>query len=592
MADFDASIVAHFGGDTSGLQAAITEADANVKNLESRFKEAGITMGEAPRKFAQESMKAFDALFKAEDHLATLRARDERLPTEQRLAIARKQALGILEQISSIEGVTAEKVALTVELERKKATIFDLNQKLLRENSAEVKSQTEEVMKQGKEYKGIGGMLEQLKDGFKAMGLSLKGAGIGILVAGIVRSMSEAMKEAQKTREEFEKMGKPIDASTAAVARFGDALGGVKKGTVEAAGAVLGFLNQAGEFWGSMINRMRGITKEQEDIAQSAQRSAELLQKQADAMKAQAFDVERVRAAKKVADEAAAKAAFEAMTKEQQHQQLLEQRASLIERLSQAEGTALANTTKYQEMRVQLIELEKKVREKGGEVMQEQFEKEGKAHEEIVTLLQSTLRAQDEVVNATEEQTEEIEKQPPKVREVTDEVIKLKGAVEEMKPAVLSQTEVWDRIIGKVQTAKGEVLQLQGIIAGIATAKNFGNDASDVLEERMRRNAAQISKIQIGMQGAVSSPGADRVDRAEIARLQIENQNIKRELDLRQSVARTFQTRGREAAMQVFTGDPAAFDRFLTLAQNQDASTKLLQKDIAGIHNLLKDFLS
>ena len=589
MADFDASIVAHFGGDTTGLQAAITEADANVKVLEGRFREAGITMGEAPRKFAQESMKAFDALFKAEDQLTSMRVRDDRIPIEQRLAMARKQSLSILEQINATTGNTAGKAALLVEFERKKNVVAELNAQLLKQSTVEVTEQAKQAKDQEKTFGGLGKALDGVKEGFKGIGISLKGAGIGIAFAAIVKSMGEALREAVATREEFERMGKPIDANTAALARFSDALSSVKDLTVTAAGAVLGFVNQAGEFWGSAINRMRGISEEQEKIAESAARNADLLEKQAKAIKDRQSSIEAVRAAAKAADEAEAKAAYERMSNEEKHQTLILQRADLMDKVAQMEATGMQKYTVYHETRNKLAEIENQVRQKGSEIMIENFEEEKKKADAVTVALKEFFEPLDANAKKLAEAAIEAEKIRRALLGLPPVIVEIPPKVEEGTKKVHDQAAAWDKIIGRVQTTQAEVIKLQGIIAGIATSKNFGNESSEVLQERMRRNRGQIAQTQIMSQGA--GAGSRAIDRSEIARLEIENQNIKRELDLRSNVARTFASQGRQAALESFGGDPAAFDRFLDLANKQDVSQKLLQKDINGIYTLLKDTL-
>jgi hypothetical protein len=213
------------------------------------------------------------------------------------------------------------------------------------------------------------------------------------------------------------------------------------------------------------------------------------------------------------------------------------------------------------QMEVGLMETQNKLAEVGAEISQDQL----KMALEKTELTQEEVEAVMKVLNLI------ISLKPP-TKAVTDEVI--------------DQAAAWDKVIGRVKVAKDEVIKMQGVIAGIGTSKNFGNEDTAVLEEMMRRNRKTIAQLQFQDAG---EPDGRKFNRGEIARLEIENQNLKKEIDLRNMIAGVADRQGMDAARRIFPGDPRAFDRFVTLAEGQDVTQKLVQKDIGDIKTILRD---
>ena len=112
---------------------------------------------------------------------------------------------------------------------------------------------------------------------------SLKGFGGASLVntigvAGVIAGFKAVLNNAQEVRDELEKMGKPVDAATASVARYADSWDEVKKALASTAVSGLGFFTQVGEGIGSLINRMRGVTAEQEKQRDQSAKDADRLE--------------------------------------------------------------------------------------------------------------------------------------------------------------------------------------------------------------------------------------------------------------------------------------------------------------------------
>lgn len=103
MAGFNEGIKVFFGGDTTQLQAAISQAHAMTG------------------KFAKDSAKVFEEVGKAEQTLAAVRkdADLQRGAAFKKDIILQREIIGLKKSIDSIQGQTTEKIALQVQLEQK-----------------------------------------------------------------------------------------------------------------------------------------------------------------------------------------------------------------------------------------------------------------------------------------------------------------------------------------------------------------------------------------------------------------------------------------------------------------------------------------
>jgi hypothetical protein len=94
-------------------------------------------------------------------------------------------------------------------------------------------------------------------------------------VGGIIAGFRAAITNAQELRDEAQKTGRAIDDSVRSVAEYGDALDKTWVGMKNLATTTLSFFTRAGEGWGMLINRMRGVSAEQEKIAENAAKAAD-----------------------------------------------------------------------------------------------------------------------------------------------------------------------------------------------------------------------------------------------------------------------------------------------------------------------------
>lgn len=78
-------------------------------------------------------------------------------------------------------------------------------------------------------------------------------------VGAVVQAFRTTIQAAQDARAEAEKFKQPIDAATASVARYGDALDGLKKNISDAGVVTLSFFTRAGEMAGQQMSRTIGL---------------------------------------------------------------------------------------------------------------------------------------------------------------------------------------------------------------------------------------------------------------------------------------------------------------------------------------------
>ncbi len=135
----------------------------------------------------------------------------------------------------------------------------------------------------GGDVKGLREATEEgsiIMKGFsRQAGMAVREIGAGfvgaLIFSELIKAGKEAVLEAQKQRDEFEKLNKPIDANTKALAEFGDGMKSVKNGAIEAVGFIVSGWNLIGDSIGSGINRLRGISAAQEEAGEAAQRAAD-----------------------------------------------------------------------------------------------------------------------------------------------------------------------------------------------------------------------------------------------------------------------------------------------------------------------------
>lgn len=196
----DASIKAYFGGDTTQLQAAITQAHAMTN------------------KFAKDSANVFQEVSRAEESLAAFRKQAdlERGAGFNRDVILQREIRSLNEQINAIEGQTVQKLQLQLQLDQK---ILALEQSIAREaqkaastgggvraaaaGAAEAAKQTSIWQRQLSKVVGLGPALKGL----------FVGLGIGTIQM-VVDKIVDRFRQAAESAKELEDLtGKAADAN-------------------------------------------------------------------------------------------------------------------------------------------------------------------------------------------------------------------------------------------------------------------------------------------------------------------------------------------------------------------------------------------
>jgi len=377
---------------------------------------------------------------------------------------------------------------------------------------------------------------------------SLKGFGGASLVntigvAGVIAGFKAVLNNAQEVRDELEKMGKPVDAATASVARYGDAWDEVKKTLSEATVFSLSIFTRTGEAIGSFINRMRGITAEQEAQREQSAKDADRLEKQLNEKLLERAQIEKKLAAekKKTNDDA-----FTAFIKaEQDELDVINKtgaiRIKLGEQIKKDKYSELSLNDKIKSDRQDLEKVEKEI---------SKFKKDNlnSASDELEKSLLQT-----------------------KAYELTHEIAVNTKKVEEERLAA-----------NKAITS--ELKSQLNAIAGIGGGGQF-NEASDAtLREVIRRNKAQAGTM-------TPSPGLQGIPQAnELARLVLETKNAEKELKFRAGINLDFKRGGELGARQNFAGNPLNFDQIFsqlvkgqTVAEESNNTLKTIATNIRGI---------
>lgn len=351
----------------------------------------------------------------------------------------------------------------------------------------------------------------------KKAGLSLgAGFGFGVLLFQARRFFDAVINDAQKTRDEFEKVGRSVPAAVTAVAYLADGIDGLKKTTISWGTSLLGYLSEAGQGWGMFINRLRGVTAEMEKQREEAARNADKLEKERDrafteqaakekarreqekreaerAAEKKAEDdfnnLIRVAAAQKKLDDRKKEAAYEALTLERQ----------IIENLKQKQATEklIADYKKNQ-----------------------------------------NLSANDQI----------------KVIELENSLLDTNNRLAEKRLALAEQTAAEEKRIAENNKEQATVL---AAIAGIRTGEQFNDATDESLQEVVRRNRNASRRIRGDLANAGIAQDMER------ARLEVEASNAERELQFRKQFRTTLEHKGVEAARRSFKGDPLEFDRIL-----------------------------
>jgi len=553
---------------TVGVDA--NELNTGVAAVEARLAQSGVIMSDAPKKMAKASADAFKEIFTAEDRLSKFRAAESfrRMTDEEKLSLLRHEALGLLTQIQSSEGQSAERAGLQLEYEKKKGAIYDLNQKLVTSSTAAVREQTAEIAQQPGLLGKVSAFADGIKNSFKEMGLTLKGIGIGVLVAQVISLGREAIENAQKTRDEYLAAGKQIDSATRSMAALGDATGSVRDVAVKSVGLIISGWTQIGDLIGTGINRMRGISEAQEAIAAASEREAEAAEKRLKTRKDELLNAEAVARLRKTNDEAERKAAFDKLSAAEQINVLLAEENRLRALMA---GTSKNNLI-YEESRAQLMTVTNERMTISARLSKEVAD----THERVEKALTDFFEPLDKVNVKKKETIALVEKQVAKEKEVTAEM--KEQVVEAEKSAAAAAAEVSSLRIGFQIRGRGDES-----ISDLALEDKIRTLTQSVFnrERYLRENPANASSVAAGGH-------YDPLYGFEKNQLSAAQAELRARQNIRTQVARY----GEDGAARFYSGNIPEFERLLEFARNTSEDSKNLKRIADGLDTFDSRFSS
>ena len=431
----------------------------------------------------------------------------------------------------------------------------------------------------------------ELKETFGESGLFSKISLIGGITA-IAGSLLYAGKAAQELREKAKESGEALSANVAAAARFGDAIDGIKSALSYALVATVGFFNRVGEsFADTYLQYVRGVSKETSKIIRDIEeQTAETFKRIKEAREANS--PEKLAEAEKKLAEIREQEAIKRLDNQAKVNALLEQQKRLQNEL----GELGVNTVKYKEKEAELEKNNTALREAQNAWVKDftgNMEKANKANEDAFNKQKKALDDQQRLMErladarftqlSTEEKILVIQKEiaATQNRIVQDQKLGNSTAEDQIelinlqnKLTATQRDLAAERLQIEKQTAQVEQqrIQQQAFGMSIRGQSQFGRASDEALQETIRRSEQQAINL-------LQTPEGMKYDRGEAARLQLEAQNARRELQFRESLRQDVRNMGVEGARSQFRGDPLAFDTLIQRFVTDTRTTAEIQKE-------------
>jgi hypothetical protein len=417
----------------------------------------------------------------------------------------------------------------------------------------------------------------------------------GIAAINAVRNWaSEAIKGAQETRDEFEKLHKPLDATTRSLAGFGDGLAGLKSAAVISVGWVIAQFNHAGEAAGSLINRIRGISKAQEEMAMAGVR-AFAAEETAIAKAREENSPEKLMAAEAKLNEARRAAQLARFSDEGKLTLLKVEQLELERNIAAAKLNSVdrielqtryeKNVADIEKLQLSLLKQQNAETAKGAEASNRvndeyyalQMRKRGLAlaemsdEERLIALKQDEAQLVQGIAAVGDKSKTGIE--------LSNTLLDTQA---DIRTTNLSITEAQATAEGKIV----ESLKTQGgLMAGIRGGNQFNEASTATLQDVAQRDRAQAAKLL----NPAFGPG-NFGTQIEAGRLNLEAQNAERIVADRQKLGRAYQTGGVEAARRAFQGDPLLFDKVMQQVLSTYGTEEKLLDEARRINTQLQKF--
>lgn len=406
---------------------------------------------------------------------------------------------------------------------------------------------------------------KQVQRGLKDIGINV-GRFLG--VAGTVGAFRHIISSAMDLRTEIEKVGGAVDSSVASVARLGDGFAAIKTTTTEWGINALSFFTKAGEGYGMILNRLRGITKEQEAAAEATAAAATAQEKQL-AKSRDTNSPEKLAAAER-------ELAVERRRNTLADLDLNARLNALIAERQRAEQDLVSIAPKTVAYKTKQLEIERLT----GEVTKTRLEVEQDIQKKVNVELErffDSVKHSAEEINRTQQERLALEQS---IADAAERAAEAKAREKEQAAAVAADIKTNSDRGVKAGLSTSEQAALSKWISegrqGNNPLERFGTGqvrTSDVLG---RASDSELKALQDKNNSTITLLNGltDYASRTAMARLQIEIGNIKQEMDFREGLRRDTALGGEALARSNFRGDPLAFDKFFTqyVQDNRSAS--------------------
>lgn len=411
--------------------------------------------------------------------------------------------------------------------------------------------------------------MKEAAAGAKAVQGGLRDIGINIRqflgVGAVIGLFSKAANAAQEIRDHLEGAGRAVPPMIASAARYADQLDRLKSAASSGLASVLGFFTSAGEAYGSLINRIRGISAEEERANDKRERDAERLEKQRDdAYRNRASIEAKLASDREAAERKAQKAAeeryeaelrglLEVAKNEEQRRDALAKLASFereqrrekmtgeerIIDLRREEADITKEIADYEKIRASKAELTTE----GAQKLQGLMEQQADLQKRIADEAERAAQAEERAAAAAERKR--------RIQADVDEN-RARGVSAGLTSGEQAQLEAWIRG-GRV--GPNPVMRSGGVFL---TQSSLTQASDAALQEYRRQNENQL----LGMTRSVG-PFGDISTNIQIGQLQAAIAAIQRELDFRNNLRADVRVGGIEGARARFQGDPLEFDRIV-----------------------------
>jgi len=383
--------------------------------------------------------------------------------------------------------------------------------------------------------------LKGLKSELKQFGGGRLSSLIGI--AGIIQGFRGALQAAQDLREESEKLGAPISAATRSVAAYADSIDSLKSGMKEVAVLSLGFFTLAGEGWGSLVNRIMGVSRAQEKLAEQTAKDADLAEKNLAKSRAD-NSAEKMLAAEEKLAEMRRKNLVATLDGQAKVNALQEDYNRLMNEAGEIPAKTVAHVEKLQEAETKRAELAN---------AQAKLEKQ-----QLEDFTRADADSQRQADEWTEQQIKFQEERYGAQKKVTEAVV-------ETTEAIKTQAQVEADATAEFIAGKNKEAASMRSILGVRNGSDLTDASSAELKDLIAKN--RVKERELGARsgptyGSLSS-GTNLGSPEEQARLAAERVNAQRELDFRSKTLQNVGIGGEDYARRMFKGDPLNFDSVL-----------------------------